>query len=360
MSPSSSSSSTPSPSSTPTRAPTEEGQSCLLALPRELRDQIYREYILTDTEGYTYDFEAGKLRTADGSPIDLNLMYTCRLVAAEMAGLALKLQTITFSTIYSEDLRFRALYWAGILCRGLYDETDLEFCAPQMPDEMADEVAQRYRSTYFYDIFDRLRTGDLDVYGHAVQSEAPEQPPGRARRPLQQNLLLTCADYFYQQRDATPLTAMRHDVQRHRAQLEADNVTRRIAEYMAEASVPEMPAPITLVFDGAPLPELSSRTFQETVQRDAAWQTAFDRAFHHPARLAWAREALHGVAWDEARISAEIEEQNRQRGVNTPDEWVEAWSSTRPTTEYQTEPPLPEYHLLFDELVIPLPQALPG
>ena len=37
----------------------------LLAMPRELRDEIYVHYLVTD-DGYTYEFETGKLRTADG------------------------------------------------------------------------------------------------------------------------------------------------------------------------------------------------------------------------------------------------------------------------------------------------------
>jgi len=86
-------------------------QSRLLALPGELHNRIYHEYLSIGAEhGYVYDFEAGKLRTADMRPIDLNLTYTCRPVASKMWGMALGLHTVTFSTVFSEDLRpFRVL-----------------------------------------------------------------------------------------------------------------------------------------------------------------------------------------------------------------------------------------------------------
>ncbi|KAK3369767.1 hypothetical protein B0T24DRAFT_532555 [Lasiosphaeria ovina] len=88
----------------------------LLTLPRELRDHIYRHYVYTSGgDGYIFDYEARKLRLADNRPIDLGLMYTCRLAAAEMRGLALRLNTITFSTLYSEELRSRAGRWAFLL-----------------------------------------------------------------------------------------------------------------------------------------------------------------------------------------------------------------------------------------------------
>ena len=43
----------------------------LLSLPRELRDQIYVDYLFIGAEhGYVYDFEAGKLRAASKPPVD--------------------------------------------------------------------------------------------------------------------------------------------------------------------------------------------------------------------------------------------------------------------------------------------------
>ncbi|KAF4850444.1 hypothetical protein CGCSCA4_v003903 [Colletotrichum siamense] len=89
----------------------------LLQLPLELRQMIYRAYLLVDG-GYICDAEAlftGKLRgeakcrlkQADGKPIDMALVVTCRAVAKEMlhGGLALRVNTVAFSTFYSDEFR---------------------------------------------------------------------------------------------------------------------------------------------------------------------------------------------------------------------------------------------------------------
>jgi len=88
-------------------------QSRFLALPRELRDEIYAAYLFA-SDGYTYDFDAGKLRMAGGQPIDLALMYTCRRIGCEMQGLALRVNTVRFSTLYTDELRTRAGRWAWV------------------------------------------------------------------------------------------------------------------------------------------------------------------------------------------------------------------------------------------------------
>ena len=80
--------------------------SAFLDVPREVRDIIY-QHCVQEKDGYSFDFGSGKLR-ASRQPIDLALMYTCKTVAAEIRGLPLGTNTITFSTIYSESLRLRA------------------------------------------------------------------------------------------------------------------------------------------------------------------------------------------------------------------------------------------------------------
>ena len=84
-----------------------------LSLPRELRDIIYRIY-LHEPDGYHFNYDLGKLQ-ASQQPIDLNLMYTCTTVAAEMHGLALEMNTITFSTVYSESERVKAGHFGELL-----------------------------------------------------------------------------------------------------------------------------------------------------------------------------------------------------------------------------------------------------
>ncbi|RSL53730.1 hypothetical protein CEP54_010231 [Fusarium duplospermum] len=86
----------------------------LLALPYELREQIFRHYFKLD-RGYFYDGESEKLVTADGQPIDLSLMYTCHSIANNTKHIPLSVNTITFSTVYREDWRERAGGLAYIL-----------------------------------------------------------------------------------------------------------------------------------------------------------------------------------------------------------------------------------------------------
>jgi hypothetical protein len=80
-------------------------QVCLLSLPRELRSLIYHFYFKLEG-GYVFDREDpynGKLATADDRPIDLSLMYVCRLIAAEAKDLPLRLNNVSFSTAYHQD-----------------------------------------------------------------------------------------------------------------------------------------------------------------------------------------------------------------------------------------------------------------
>ncbi|KAK7934619.1 hypothetical protein PG985_000114 [Apiospora marii] len=95
--------------------------SYFLRLPPELRNAIYREYVLVDG-GYVFNARTEKLRkaTAQGhgdanGAIDLSLMYTCRQVASEMKGVALGANLVTFRTLYRDDLRIRAGRYVGLI-----------------------------------------------------------------------------------------------------------------------------------------------------------------------------------------------------------------------------------------------------
>ncbi|KAJ3938961.1 uncharacterized protein N0V96_011073 [Colletotrichum fioriniae] len=103
----------------------------LLSIPREVRNLIYEHYIIVEA-GYIYESDGllgGRLKRADGRPINLNLMYACRLVANKMRHLALRSNTLTFSTITSESgpsslatlegLRMRAARFDGLVGRSL-------------------------------------------------------------------------------------------------------------------------------------------------------------------------------------------------------------------------------------------------
>lgn len=74
----------------------------LLLLPRELRDEIYYHY-LKEGDGYVHVPQSNRLRCSDGRLIDFSLMYTCKVIAAEMRGVPLKVNTITFKTYLAEE-----------------------------------------------------------------------------------------------------------------------------------------------------------------------------------------------------------------------------------------------------------------
>lgn len=71
-------------------------------MPPELRQEIYTHYV-REPQGYLHNPETNKLRTADKQPVDLNLMYTCKQIAAEMHGLALQTNLVTFRTFIPEE-----------------------------------------------------------------------------------------------------------------------------------------------------------------------------------------------------------------------------------------------------------------
>lgn len=79
----------------------------ILKLPAELRNKIYQEYF-TVPGGYIFNFDSETLVAANGRPIDLALMYTCRLIAKDTKHIPFATNTITFSTVNSENWGDRA------------------------------------------------------------------------------------------------------------------------------------------------------------------------------------------------------------------------------------------------------------
>ncbi|KAH8672226.1 hypothetical protein BGZ61DRAFT_555897 [Ilyonectria robusta] len=71
-------------------------------LPFELQMHIFHDYFKVDG-GYAFNGDSEKLTTANGKPIDLALMYTCRSIATQTKGMPLSLNTIHFSTVYRRD-----------------------------------------------------------------------------------------------------------------------------------------------------------------------------------------------------------------------------------------------------------------
>jgi hypothetical protein len=110
------------------------------SLPSELREEIYFHYVY-NSSGCHYDLATRKMRDAAGLPINLALIFTCKMIASEMSGLALQHNTITFTT--AEDRR--ADYWDQLL------EWQLERCGKalnQSPGRITDEVLRELKRLY--------------------------------------------------------------------------------------------------------------------------------------------------------------------------------------------------------------------
>jgi hypothetical protein len=87
-----------------------------LQLPRELRDLIY-DYYFQCEDGYIYNFETNRLTQADGQPIPISLTLICRQIQAEVQELALGMNTILFTTAFTEDTQHdAALYHTASKC----------------------------------------------------------------------------------------------------------------------------------------------------------------------------------------------------------------------------------------------------
>ena len=118
-----------------------------LSLPRELRDIVYYHYVY-DEYGYHFDYESGKFRTRNGkSPIDLALLHTCKLIAAEMDGLALRLNTLNFSTAYAEAERIKAGRFDWLIA-SLHLKKNLSLCEAIEPHIMVSDVKDMVVSRY--------------------------------------------------------------------------------------------------------------------------------------------------------------------------------------------------------------------
>ncbi|CAG9988116.1 unnamed protein product [Clonostachys byssicola] len=116
-----------------------------LQLPRELRDQIYSDYFSSPNDTYIFDFPSKKLRKSDNSPIHVALIATCQAIAEETRGLPFCINTITFNTIYADDLRAQAYHFDAILHLRTYDVSSLFVRhAPFMDHTKMQDVTSRY------------------------------------------------------------------------------------------------------------------------------------------------------------------------------------------------------------------------
>lgn len=129
-----------------------------LSIPREVRDEIYKFYVSTDG-GYLFDTECystGKLKRADGRATNLDLQYTCKQVSREMEGVALRENTITFTTIHSPELSLLAARFSDqVKYLDEIRQTLFEFSGHTLTDAIYTELCETF--PHFAGVLDRLR-----------------------------------------------------------------------------------------------------------------------------------------------------------------------------------------------------------
>ncbi|KAI4614578.1 hypothetical protein J4E83_007232 [Alternaria metachromatica] len=149
-------------------------------------------------------------------------------------------------------------------------------------------------------------------------------------------------------------------------------ITRAVGTWIKEAMcLPELGMPhgsFTLVLDGSPVPEHSSRMFR-VVQRDVAWQSALDKCYARGIlpQPSWLDQRLHitgfmfeglpeaveALSMDSPLIRTnfqlsppcDVEQMLQERVGWSAQDWEEGWATHEPR-EFQTEAPLPPWHLL--------------
>ncbi|KAF2109237.1 hypothetical protein BDV96DRAFT_242521 [Lophiotrema nucula] len=77
-------------------------ESPLFRVPREIRDAIY-DYYTFEENGYFYNTCSEKLALHNGGAIKLDLMYTCRAINAELQGVSLRTNKVTFDCANFQD-----------------------------------------------------------------------------------------------------------------------------------------------------------------------------------------------------------------------------------------------------------------
>ncbi|TQN65446.1 hypothetical protein CSHISOI_10060 [Colletotrichum shisoi] len=158
-----------------------------LDLPPELRSVIYHAYVAVEG-GYICDtngFIEGKLKQADGKPVCMALLFTCRLVAREMHGLALRVNTITFSTLSGNPgLRDLACKFDFLLhCVNSLRQKLLAKIGKYITQEAYDELRDLYPQ--FTPLLDALRArGSLPPLARGPYGEAPSVFQARVHLPL--------------------------------------------------------------------------------------------------------------------------------------------------------------------------------
>jgi len=136
----------------------------LLRLPRELRDLIYEYYVQADG-GYILNPETNKLVHADGTPICLSLALVCRQTQAEIDGLALQLNAITFTSTFVSATRKEVAAHDGIVSSILWQKRMFmsRLISQLLTAEMTETIAVAFPQ--FSPILDGWKANSHDAVG---------------------------------------------------------------------------------------------------------------------------------------------------------------------------------------------------
>ncbi|CAE7022156.1 hypothetical protein P3342_004985 [Pyrenophora teres f. teres] len=178
-----------------------------------------------------------------------------------------------------------------------------------------------------------------------------------------------------------------HGIQRHMDdglldldRCPAERMTKEVGTWIAEALLlPTLGMPkdaFTLILDGSPTPDHTSRVLSSVIQRDLAWQTALDISYtrgllpkpswlHRRTRIGYMYEglpdAMHKLSKESSLIRTNFDFNMPRFDVDSPSqdleklledhrewtmqEWERGWRTHDPA-RFQTEAPLPPWHIL--------------
>ncbi|KAL5113549.1 hypothetical protein ACEQ8H_008558 [Pleosporales sp. CAS-2024a] len=337
-------------------------QSCtLLSLPREIRDLIYGSYVRT-AGGYVYRFHSNKLVQANGSLIDLSLIYTCHQVAREMRAIPWLNNSVTFSTFFSESTReATGQFHAAIDQQRTIQTNIVDEVGTILFDQSMAEIAEER-----YPMFDEYIKVLERSKRFVRQSGEPWGQPMSLWKDFEYFVLCQMSKHpDFVEKD------LRDD------KVAARKITEAVGSWIAEAVLlPSLGMPdgsFTLIFDGDPTPSNSTAVFN-IIQRDAAWQEALTMSYdRHSIFSSWLGgkeqqgyiyEGLPsaiqnisttsplvrcnfdpGTVQDAAALAAERQDWTLQQ-------WTDGWDSHEPR-EFETEEPLPPWPVLRWQRVMP-------
>ncbi|PSN73516.1 hypothetical protein BS50DRAFT_654031 [Corynespora cassiicola Philippines] len=314
-----------------------DSQPFFLRLPREIRDMIYKFYV-SEEDRYLFNLQSSKFAIRSTlSYIDLSLMYTCAQVANKMKGIALSQNVVVFSTFYSKAYRSfagehnftirhidyaktvfierRAPILSNIL-EGEYPQLSplLEYLKQQKLGErwpakrLPGALSPRWAipPLVYLDFIDRyVELGELagSAFDETWKNDAaiPECHARGLIMYCQENPLLRINRRIDLWRNALIATTfLLGEIMNpffvpqrlHWEKLPASWISKVLGTWIHEAvALPSLGMPkgcFSLVFNGDPAPKEASEIFTDILQRDFAWQSAYENV---------SQRSLHPTTW---------------------------------------------------------------